>query len=85
MTSPLSSAAQAVLDAHRHAPAHDRLALAAALRALADQVVPDEASPRRGVRPGGTGSIAPDEFKQDQRSETRRRILAIAAELESRP
>jgi hypothetical protein len=37
------------------------------------------------MRPGGTGSIAPDEFKQDQRQDTRRKLFAIAAELEALP
>ena len=79
----LSPAAQAVLHAFWDAPVSPsrNVQVAAALRALADQVVPVEASLRRGARPGGTGSIAPNEFKQDQRSETRRKILAIAAEL----
>ena len=79
----LSPAAQAVLDAITFispAPA-DEIA-AAALRAAADQVVPVEVSVRRGMRPGGTGSITPDEFEQDQRAATRRQLLAIAAELE---
>jgi hypothetical protein len=85
----LSPAAQAVLDAYHAAPIvgvfpqdADALGVAAALRAAADQVVPVEVSLCRGVRPGGTGSIAPDEFKQDQRQKTRRQLLAIAAELE---
>jgi hypothetical protein len=80
----LSPAAHAVLDAFWKQPG-DRSALAAALRAAADQVVPVEVSLCRGVRPGGTGSIAPDEFKQDQRQKTRRQLLAIAAELEGGP
>jgi len=58
-----------------------RAVAAAVLAAAADQVVPVEVSLRRGMRPGGTGSIAPDEWMQDQRQETRRRFLAIAAEL----
>ena len=81
MTS-LSPQAQAVLDAFLKAPCDNELSVAAALRAAADQVVPVEVSLCRGVRPGGTGSIAPDEFKQDQRQKTRRELLAIAAELE---
>jgi len=57
--------------------------LAAALRATADQVVPKEdLPPRRGVRPGGTDAITPDEGAEDQRAATRRKILAIATELE---
>jgi len=80
----LSPEAQAVLDAavcHPVFATHRRIA--AALRAAADQVVPVEVSLRRGMRLGGTGSIAQDEFKQDQRVETRRRFLAIADELEA--
>jgi hypothetical protein len=61
---------------------YSREIAAATLRAAADQVVPVEVSLRRGMRPGGTGSIAPDEFKQDQRQDTRRQLLAIAADLE---
>ena len=79
----LSLAAQAVLDA---AEPCDELesAIAAALRAAADQVVPDEPrAPRRGMRPGGTGALSPDEGAEDQRGATRRKLLAIAAELES--
>jgi hypothetical protein len=80
---PLSPAAQAVLDAFLKAPSMSiEPSLAAALRAAADQVVPVEISLRRGMRPGGTGSITPDGFEQDQRAATRRKLLAIAAELE---
>jgi hypothetical protein len=84
----LSAAAQAVLDAYWetfNAPLEGAIhrPLAAALRAVADQVVPKEVFSRRGMRPGGTGSIAPDEFKQDQRFETRRKLLAIATELKT--
>jgi hypothetical protein len=58
--------------------------LAAALRAAADQVVPEEhRPPRRGVRPGGTGALTPEEGAEDQQAATRRRFLAIAAELEA--
>jgi hypothetical protein len=79
-----SPATQAVLNASNLLPGKDSyLILAAALRAAADQVVPVEVSLCRGVRPGGTGSIAPDEFKQDQRQATRRQLFAIAAELEA--
>jgi hypothetical protein len=84
---PLSPEAQAIWDAFTEDEAGvfvdygDKLA--AALRAAADQVVPVEVwILRRGMRPGGTGSIAQDEFKQDQRKETRLQLLAIASELE---
>lgn len=85
--SRLSPAAQAIWDAFNADEAGvfvdygDKLA--AAFRAAADQVVPVEVCLRRGMRPGGTGSIAQDEFKQDQRQETRRRFLAIADELDA--
>ena len=82
----LSPAAQAVLDAVEddciHPDDKHRIA-AAALRAAADQVVPKEhRPPRRGVRPGGTDALTPEEGAEDQRSATRRRFLAIATELE---
>ena len=85
----LSPAAQAVLDAvfdhwpggYNH-PGKPRC-VAAAIRALADQVVPAERHPpRRGMRPGGTGALSPDEGAEDQRAATRRKILAIATELD---
>ena len=56
--------------------------LAAALRAAADQVVPEEVRVRKGMRPGGIGSTTPTEWMQDQRLHTRRQLLAIATELE---
>jgi hypothetical protein len=83
MTKPLSPAAAAVLDAAYALPLKNgQPSIAAAIRALADQTVPQEISLRRGMRPGGTGAVTPDEDRQDQRAETRRRQLAIAAELE---
>lgn len=57
--------------------------LAAAIEALADQVVPEEDCNRQGMRPGGTGALSPAEAQQDQRQHTRRKILAIAKELRS--
>lgn len=57
--------------------------LADAIREIADQVVPKEQRPpRRGMRPGGTGALSPDEGAEDQRAATRRKLLGIAAELE---
>jgi hypothetical protein len=88
MTEPLSPAAQAVLDAamQHSGPAFEpvvRRLVAAALRAAADQVVPlEQCLHRRGMRPGGTGALSPDEGAQEQRAATRRQLLAIAAELE---
>jgi hypothetical protein len=88
MTQQLSPAAQALAWAYDNAPEketgnHRYHWLAAALRAAADQVVPEERRPsRRGVRPGGTGALTPEEGAEDQRAATRRRLLSIAAELE---
>lgn len=85
----LSPAAQAVLDAYcteadlRNREVTDCEMLAAALRAAADQVVPEESPPGGGMRPGGTGALTLDEAQGFQRAATRRRILAIAAELEA--
>ena len=76
---PLSPAAQAVLDAVEddciHPDDKHRIA-AAALRAAADQVVPTETD---------LPPIAPDlgHFRQHERRLTRQRLLAIAAELEA--
>jgi hypothetical protein len=70
----LSKDAQAVLDAVAPHPAYGP-AIAAALRAAADQVVPEEMD---------LPPIAPDlgHFRQHERRLTRQRLLAIAAELE---
>ena len=73
----LSPAAQKVLDAMRkeldYAPIrHLQWAGAAAIRALADQVVPDEDEVMRHA--------IPDAY--DQREATRAQLLAIATELE---
>jgi hypothetical protein len=80
---PLSPAAQAVLSAFLGAtPTPGVQELAAALRAAADRVVPDEQRPpRRGVRPGGTGALTPEEGAEDQRAATRRHLIRIATEL----
>jgi hypothetical protein len=80
---PLSPAAQAVMDAYVSEDRAGRLAVAAALRAAADQVVPEEVRVRKGMRPGGIGSTTPTEWMQDQRLHTRRQLLAIADELET--
>lgn len=73
---PFSPAAQAVLNAAINTPRelpfeHD---IAAALRAAADQVVPEEAE--------AVGDQH-DEARLDQWLRIRRKLLAIAAELES--
>ena len=83
MTEPLSPAAQAVLDAFnreaRPEPHHQREAIAAALRAAADQVVPEEREPVPDVdsvvEMQGWACVS-------QRQRTRSQFLAIAAELE---
>ena len=79
----LSPAAQAVDNATCY-DMPNRVLAAAAIRALADQVVPAEQyPPRRGMRPGGTGALSPDEGAEDQRAATRRQLIALAGELEN--
>lgn len=79
MTKP-SPRAQAVLDAFLNS------GISGAILAAADQVVPEEQlPPRRGMRPGGTGALSPDEGAEDQRAETRRKLRALAYELETLP
>ena len=74
---PLSPAAQAVLDAVEddciHPDDKHRIA-ASALRAAADQVVPEHVNP--------VGDLH-DEARQDQWTRIRCKILAIADELEA--
>ncbi len=75
MKQPLSPAAQAVLDAAYTLPLKNgQPSIVAAIRALADQVVPLEKAPKlmRG----------PDVERLVQRQHTRAELLAIAAELE---
>jgi hypothetical protein len=79
----LSPAAQAVLDAAAKAVlAHPRLNLehiaAAALRAAADQVVPEEQTIP-------DGDLTEQAYRSDERAGVRRDTLAIAAELEALP
>ena len=69
----LSPVAQAVLDAYIAEDRAGRLAVAAALRAAADQVVPEAA-----VAVGDEH----DEARLDQWLRIRWKLLAIAAELE---
>jgi hypothetical protein len=57
-----------------------KVGMAAALRAVADQVVPDEPAPT-GMRPAGDVYSA-REIRRGQRQETRSQLLAIADELE---
>jgi hypothetical protein len=76
--SPLSPAAQAILDAHQSTSVRPvaKAQIAAALRAAADQVAPenyDSATDDPGWNDGA----------EDRNAEIRERILAIAAELEA--
>lgn len=81
----LSPQAQAVLDASSDAPVGngwnaDRLAIAAALRAVADQVVPlAEISPQEDLESRREAMVWGMEF---QTQLTRNQLLTIAAELE---
>lgn len=74
----LSPAAQTVLDAYLTAPLHvdlqmaDRFGIAAALRAAADQVVPEMTTP-------WNSTLTPKLSAVDVRA----KLLAIAAELEA--
>ena len=77
MSQTLSPAAQAVMDAYRNPHIYKNVyALAAALRAAADQVVPEQAL-----------EDVPGRFVNGcchaQLQDTRAKFLAIAAELES--
>jgi hypothetical protein len=78
--SELSPAARAVSYAYDNAPEketdnHRYHSLAAALRAAADQVVPDD-------KPSSFSPGAPQAFAIQRRT-TRRQLLTIAAELEA--
>ena len=85
--SEFSPAAQAVLDAYRNPHIDPALlfnykntyALAAALRAAADQVVPKEIEPANAFEEEG---FVPFRLRE-QRQETRHKLLAIADELEA--
>jgi hypothetical protein len=81
MTRPLSPAAQAVMDAAMGQDGEPiPVVIAAAIRALVDQVVPDE-SDLPPVPPEEAGCLAMSN-RQWQRCNTRSKHLAIAAELE---
>ena len=73
MTQQLSPAAEAVLDAALPHQVH-RYAAAAVLRAAADQVVPEEPF---------YGGDQRWQYKRDARQESRKKLLAIADELEA--
>ena len=79
---PLSPAAQAVLDAWLKSEKGERMlgdpaCLAVALRAAADQVVPEADTNRSPCREGCVIGSAPERI--------RHQFLAIAAELEAQP
>jgi hypothetical protein len=74
MTQQLSPAAEAVLDAALPHQVH-RYSVAAALRAAADQVVPEESTKGK--------MFAWQQERLQQRLITRQRFLAIADELEA--
>jgi hypothetical protein len=83
----LSPAAQAVLDAYfthadllNRAVSHEEM-LAAALRAVADQVVPEESEPSE--QPFADPNDPWPTWYADKK--TRRKLLAIATELENQP
>jgi hypothetical protein len=78
----LSPVTQAVLRAFRSRHTGQGC-LVAALRAVADHLVPQEPPFSGGMRPGGTGALTLDEAQKFQRSSTRRHLLAIANELEA--
>jgi hypothetical protein len=84
----ISPAAQAVLDAYHAAPivgvfpqGADALGVAAALRAAADQVVPEDDNEPNLTEFSNRGLLC-NWCEWYQRGTTRNRILAIAAELE---
>jgi hypothetical protein len=84
----LSPAAQAVLDAMHRSYDHEptRRAIAAELlRALADQVVPEQSEPPcGGTEPWPHSYQLMSDSKWEQRHQTRAELLAIAAELEGK-
>jgi hypothetical protein len=81
---PLSPAAQAVLDSMRRSYDHEptrRLVAAAVLRATADQVFPEERPPYDAFLKW-LGSHPADPAPWQVRASKRAELLAIAAELE---
>jgi hypothetical protein len=84
MTKPLSTCAQAVMDAFHETTWGQgyRSPLAAALKAAADRVVPDERIPSgNSAHHLMNWTKALDQYYQ--RQQTRDELLAIAAELEA--
>jgi len=82
MNTPLSHAAQAVLDAYETTLGVSP-GLAAAIRAAADQVVPEE--PENEDFDGDNHDDKAEWLQWSQRTHTRRELLAIADELEVQP
>jgi len=84
----LSPQAQAVLDAYWKSPwdpclqHEDRCAIAAAIRAAADQVVPEEPEPEQSTMLFSDWNLKIESW--DAHMAIRRRFLAIAAELEGK-
>ena len=76
-TTPLSPAAQAVMDAFCPTSNLDRVALAAALRAVADQATPIQRIVGGGFRQHRSATA--------ERLAIRRELLAIANELDPQP
>jgi hypothetical protein len=86
MSTPLSPAAQAVLDATAGTYGNyqftaRRQMITAALLAVADQVVPEE--PENEDFDGDNHDDKAEWLQWSQRTHTRRELLAIAAELEN--
>lgn len=79
--SELSANAEAILDAYYAAPTDEKLFLAAILRAIADQVVPEEAPEPTGMRPCGD-TFSARWIMRAERVKMRKQLFAIAAELE---
>ena len=77
----LSPSAQAVLDAYVDEDRAGRLAVAAALRAAADQVSPPSGLPTKSTK---ERTLYIEGYK-DSRLKIREEILAIATELEGQP
>ena len=80
--SELSPAALAVMDAVvKVYPAFPDEVAAAAIKAVADQVVPEEAPEPTGMRPCGD-TYSARWIKRNERMKMREQLLAIADELE---
>jgi hypothetical protein len=82
---PLSPQAQAIMDVYHAAPvvgvgldAADRLGIAAAIKALVQQTLPEEPE-----YPMGTCGIK--QLQREERDRLRTQQLAVAAELEGKP